>query len=149
MHALATLIASIASGEAADAVRRARVAAIAYAIAGLLALVGVLFLLVAAYIAAAMRFGPVATGLAFGFAFLIIAAIIVTVHGVSSKREARRVARRRGTEMKAVASAAAIAALPTLLAGRGKLTLIAPALAVLGYAIYHENRRRSRGDPKP
>lgn len=145
---LASLIASIVSGEASDAVGRTRRAVLAYALAGLLALCGAGFLLGAAYVAAAREIGAVAAALWFGGGFLLAAMLVVAIHRIASRAKARRAAARRQSEVKAVASAAALAMLPTLLAGRGRsLALIAPAVAALAWAVWRENAPR-RDTPK-
>ena len=110
MQALATLIASIASGEAADAAGRARRAVVAYAMAGLLAFAGLVFLTVAGFIALADRIGPLAAALWMGGGFLLVALVIVLVHRIAASMRARSAARRRRSEASAMASAAAIAA---------------------------------------
>ena len=59
MQALVSLIAAIVSGEASEAVARARRTAIVYALAGLLALCGAGFLVGAGFVAAARVLGTV------------------------------------------------------------------------------------------
>ena len=146
MQALLAVIGSIVSGEAADAIGRARRAAVIYAIAGLLGLVGALFLLAAAYLATAREIGAVNAGLWFGGGFLAVAVLLVVFHKVGSRMRARRVAERRKAETRTVVSTAAVALLPALLASRGgAVALLVPAAAALGYAVYRENARRSRG----
>ena len=157
MQALLALVTSIATGEASDAVARARKAAVIYLVAGLFAVGGLVFLLVAAFIATAREIGALEAALWFGGGFLLLAVVIVVTHRIVSKARARRVAQRRNEEVKAVASAAAIALLPTLLASRtGSIALLAPVLGLLGYAVYRENTRPRPGvsplddeDPKP
>lgn len=147
---LASLIASVVSGEASDAVARTRRALVVYAVAALLVLCGAGFLLGAAFVAVAREIGTVPAALWFGGGFVLLALVIVVVHRVSARVSARRAAARRQTEMKAVASAAALALLPTLLAGRGRsLVLIAPAVAALAYAVWRENAPRKRDGTPP
>ena len=147
---LASLIASVVSGEASDAVARTRRALVVYAAAALLILCGAGFLLGAAFVAVAREIGTVHAALWFGGGFVLLALVIVVVHRISARVSARRAAARRQTEMKAVASAAALALLPTLLAGRGRsLVLIAPAVAALAYAVWRENAPRKRDGTPP
>lgn len=146
MQTLATLIAALVSGEAAEAANRARRAAIAYAIAALLALCGAGFLVGAGFGVLARRVGPIDAALWFGGGFVVAALLIFLGHRISAGFRSRRLARRRRTETKAMVGAAALALLPSLLAGRGKLALLAPAIGFLGYAIYHENRRHGAPD---
>lgn len=147
---LATLVASVVSGEAADAVARARSAAIAYVLAGLFALCGLGFLVGAAYAALAREVGTIAAALWFGGGFVLLALIIVVVQRIGARTRARKIAKRRGSEMRTVASTAAIALLPTLLAGRGRVAVLTvPALAALAYAVWRENAPRDGRDPPP
>ncbi len=60
MGMLASLISALASGETVAALRRARTAAIVYALAAIAALCGLGFLIGAAYIWAAERYGSLA-----------------------------------------------------------------------------------------
>lgn len=140
MGLLASLLSGFASGETAAAIRRARMAAIVYAIAALTAFCGFGFLVGAAYIWAAARYGSLATALGFGVGFLVIAGLILLVHRLTSGARARREARRRRADMKAIGITAALAVLPTLLKGKGGLgVLLGPAVALAAYAIYREN----------
>ncbi len=144
---LGSLIATILSGEALDAARRARSAAIAYAVAGLLGLLGVGFIVGAGFVAAARRFGTIETALAFGFAFLVVALAIVAIHSMTQKRRKKAAASRRTADVATIAGVAAVTLLPTLLRGRSAVGGIAvAALGILAYGIYRENTR-SRNDP--
>ncbi len=145
---LASLIASLASGETVLAVRRARRAAIAYGLAGVGAVCGLGFLVGAFYIWLSEHYGRLEAALWIGGGFLVLSIIIVLVHRLMEGSRKRRDALKRKSDLKAVGIATAIAVLPGLLrskAGLGAL-VIAPALAVLGYAIYRENSSR---DPDP
>ncbi|TIX55012.1 MAG: hypothetical protein E5V28_25035, partial [Mesorhizobium sp.] len=95
MGMLASLVSGLASGEAVAAVRRARTAAIVYALAALAALCGVGFLVGAAYVWVAGRYGPMAACLGFGVGFLVIAGLLLLFHQQSAGARARRRARRR------------------------------------------------------
>jgi len=140
MGVLASLISALASGEAIAALGRARTAAIVYVVAALAALTGLGFLIGAAYIWAAGRYGPMAASLGFGVGFVVIAGLILVVYQLSAGLRARRRARRRSADMKALGITAALAALPVLLKGKGGLgAVLGPALAIAAYAIYREN----------
>lgn len=147
MQALLAVIGSIVSGEALDAVARARRAAIIYALAGLLGFAGLVFLLVAAFLATAREIGGVNAGLWFGGGFIALAVILVVIHKISAGIRARRIARRRKDETRTIVSTAAVALLPALLASRtGSIALLVPAVGALAYAVYRENAHR-RGPP--
>jgi len=126
---LASLIANLASGETALAVRRARFTAICYVLAGLAALCGLGFLLGAFYIWLARWFGPVGAALWIGGGFLMLSIAILMIHSVTAGVRARRAAKRRKSDMTAVG--------------------IAAALAVVGYAIYRENTGPKAGPGEP
>ena len=144
---LASLIASIASGQTAAAVIRARRAAVAYAMAGLAMLCGAGFLLFALYIWAAHRYGPLEAALGMGGSFIVLAGIILVVHRIASAARARREAERRKSDLTAVGVAAALAFLPGLLRSKAGLgALLAPAVALAAYAIYRENSLRDDPD---
>ena len=150
MGTLASLISAVASGEVAAAFQRARTTAILYGLAGILALCGVGFLIGAAYIWLAARYGPLATSLGFGIGFLVIAGLILAVHKLSTGMRARRRARRRKADMTAVGITAALALLPALARSKGGLgAVLAPAIALAAYAIYRENAKRGPADPDP
>lgn len=147
---LGSLIASVVSGEATATVARARRALVVYAAAGILFLCGAGFLLGAAFVAVADEIGAVPAALWFGGGFVLIALILLLVHRVSARVRAKNTAQRRQAEMRAVASTAAIALLPTLLASRGRtFALLAPALAGFGWAVWRENTRRKVDRDQP
>jgi undecaprenyl pyrophosphate phosphatase UppP len=142
---LASLIASLASGETVVAIRRARRAAIVYLGAGTAGLCGVGFLIGALYIWISERYGRLETALGFGVGFIVLALLILLIHRLTAGSRARRATERRKSDLAAMGIAAALAALPGLMRSRvGLGALLAPALAVVAYAIYRENSR-----PKP
>lgn len=138
---LASLIQSLAVGEATGAARRVRRALISYSIAGAFLAVAISFFVAAAYILAARNFDPLYVALSFGGGFVVLAVIAVLVHRIMSGMQAKRRAQEeRAAQMKSVALAAGIAALPTLLKGRaGIMGVIGPLVAMAAYAIYKEN----------
>ena len=137
---LASLISGLASGETVAAIRRARTAAIVYGVAALAALCGLGFLVAAAYIWTAGRYGPMAASLGFGGGFLVIAGLVLLVYRLASGGRARRRAQRRDADLKAIGITAALAVLPTLLKGKSGLgVILGPAVALAAYAIYREN----------
>lgn len=149
MGALVSLISALASGEAMAAVQRARTTAILYGLAGVFALCGVGFLIGAAYIWLAARYGPLATSLGFGIGFLAIAGLILVIHKLTTSMRSRRRARRRQADMTALGVTAALALLPALARSKGGLgAVIAPALAVVAYAIYRENAKPPKQGPE-
>ncbi|MER8656938.1 hypothetical protein [Mesorhizobium sp. M0847] len=148
MGMLAPLISALASGEAIAAMRRARTAAIVYGLAAVAALCGLGFLLGAAYIWAADRYGSMAACLGFAAGLLVLAGLIVLIHQLAAGTRARRRARRRNADLKALGITAALAVLPALLKGKGgKGVILGPMIALAAYAIYRENVKPDPGDP--
>jgi len=150
MGALVSLISALASGEAMAAMQRARMTAILYGLAAVLALCGVGFLIGAAYVWLAARFGPLATSLGFGIGFLVLAGLILVIHKLAVSARGRRRARERQADMTAMGIAAGLALLPALLRSKAGLgaVVMAPALAVVAYAIYRENAKPPKQGPE-
>lgn len=124
--------------------------AILYGLAGVFALCGIGFLLGAAYIWLAERYGPLATSLGFGIGFLVLAGLILVIHKLTAGMRARRRARRRKADMTAVGVTAALALLPALAKSKGGMgALLAPAVALVAYAIYRENVKPGSQDKDP
>ncbi|WFP77854.1 hypothetical protein [Mesorhizobium sp. WSM4906] len=150
METLVSLISTLASGEAAAALRRARMTAVLYGLAGVLVLCGIGFLIGAAYIWLAGRYGPLATSFGFGIGFLVLAGLILVIHKLAAGTQARRRARRRKADMTAVGVTAALALLPALAKSKGGMgALLAPAVALVAYAIYRENAKPGPQDKDP
>jgi len=150
MGALVSLISALASGEAMAALQRARMTAILYGLAAIFALCGVGFLIGAAYIWLAARYGSLATSLGFGIGFLVVAGLILVIHKLTTSMRSKRRARRRQADMTAVGITAALALLPALAKSKGGLgAVVAPALAVVAYAIYRENTKSNPSRPDP
>ncbi|RJT40918.1 hypothetical protein D3227_07230 [Mesorhizobium waimense] len=147
MGMLASLISALATGETVAALRRARRAAIVYAVVAAAALCGLGFLIGAAYIWAAERYGSLAAAIGFGVGFLAVAGLTLIVYQLSAGARARRRARRRSADMKAIGITAALAVLPALLKGKGGLgAILGPAVALAAYAIYRENVKPDADD---
>jgi hypothetical protein len=143
MERLASLIASVASGEAAHAMRRAREAAIAYLLAGAAVICGIGFLVGAGYIWTAEQIGSIEAALAFGVGFLVLAGLVLVIYHFAARRKHQREARRRNKDMAMVAATSALAVLPALLRRRIGLGAVAvPAAAAVAYAIFRENTRK-------
>lgn len=124
--------------------------AILYGLAAIFALCGVGFLIGAAYIWLAASYGPLATSLGFGIGFLVVAGLILVAHKLTTRMRSRRRARRRQADMTAVGITAALALLPALAKSKGGLgAIVAPALAVVAYAIYRENAKPRPPKPDP
>lgn len=148
---LTSLIASLASGEAAVALKSARRTAIVYLAAGLLILVGASFLLGAFFVWTAQRYGTIEAAILFGVVFIALALVVLLVDRLTARSRAARAAECRKSDVTALGVATALAVLPGLLRGRAGLgALLAPAIAAAAYAIYRENSKPQRGpDRRP
>ena len=109
MPCLASLLAALVSGEF---FRQARRTAIAYLLIGLAILAGVGFVIAAAYIAAADRYGSINTALAFAGAFFVLALLILLIHWIASRARSRSIASKVPPNW--LRSAQRLAVLPTL-----------------------------------
>lgn len=145
---LAALIQSIVSGETTRAAKRVRRAVIDYMIAGICLAIGVGFLIAAAYIFVAERYGPLYTALGFGLGFIALAGVALIVHRIiAGIRAKRRAEEARAAQLQALAGATVFAILPALLKGRGRLlSLLAPVAAMVAYAIIKENIDSEAGE---
>lgn len=144
---LATLLASLASGETVLALKRARRMATIYLMAVIAGSIGVGFLVGAAYIWTARKLGSLEAALIFGAVFIVAALVILLVHKLTAGPRARRVSQQRKSDLTAFATAAGIAVLPSLLRRpSGLAALLVPGLAVIAYAIYRENMRKGDKD---
>lgn len=145
---IAALIQSIVSGETTRAAKRVRRAVIDYMIAGICLAIGVGFLIAAAYIFVAERYGPLYTALGFGLGFIALAGVALIVHRIiAGIRAKRRAEEARAAQLQALAGATVFAILPALLKGRGRLlSLLAPVAAMVAYAIIKENIDSEAGE---
>ncbi len=149
---LSRLVGSLAAGEMSDMLKRLRTAGLFNLLAALAALCGIGFLIAAAYVAAAQRWGAAPAALGFAVAFLLLATAIYGIGKVLVRRRARKAERRRASDARMLAGTAAVTLLPSILArGGGVGILLAPLVALAGYAIYRENTgaRSSHDDEKP
>ncbi|MBX3597480.1 MAG: hypothetical protein KF874_07915 [Rhizobiaceae bacterium] len=141
---LASLLASLASGETILALRRAKSAAMVYAFAAICLLCGIGFLLGAGYIVAAERFGSFRASLGFGGAFILIALLSLLIFKLTGPKRQRRRAAFRKTEVSAIATASGIALATNLLRSRSGIgLLLTPLVGLVAYQIIKENTRRS------
>lgn len=141
---LASLLGVVLSGEASATAKRLKTQVIVYSILGLLSLIGLIFLLVAAYIYAAQRLGALPAALWFGGGLLGVVIVVYGIYRISARASARRAAARRRADLTGVAAATALAVLPAVASRGGAGLLVAPLIAAVGYQIYKENSGPSR-----
>jgi hypothetical protein len=141
---LPTLLASVVSGEALIALKRLRLAVTIYVVAAVLALTGIGFLIGAGYVATQLRYGSLWASIYFGAGFILFALVLVIIFKIVAASRVRAQRERRATEAKTLVSAAAIAAVPSLLAARKGPLIAVPLIAGLGWLIFKEWRPKKR-----
>jgi len=141
----AQLIALLATGEAAAVKRRIKTAVVFYGVAGLLGLLAVIFLVLAAYLAAAARWGSIAAAVWFGVGLLVLSALVFIVYRITARSRRRAAMGKRAESM--MVGASALAMLPSLMGRkRGWLGALTVLAGLAGYAAYTELRRRRRDE---
>lgn len=143
---LRTVLLAVAGANLRRKVDQLRRAALFYVLAGITFALGLVFLLIAAFIFFAERYGALPAALGFGGGFVMLAVLILAIYSLSGNRPSPRLEREeRADQMKAMATAVAIGAAPAILRSTGILgAVVLPAIAVLGYAIYRENQAPTR-----
>lgn len=102
----------------------------------LFALIGLVFLLIAGFIALADVVGPIYCALIFGGAFLVLALAVYLGSRIGENRHRREVAnKRRSSETSAFVTTAALTALPVLLKSPLVRTLGLPAAAIAAFLL--------------
>lgn len=146
---LARLFALLATGEAALLRRRIKAAAIAYAALGFLGLLTVIFLVLAAYLAAAIRWGAIQSAIWFAIGFFLLMVLTYLIHNIVNRMQRRAQRRKRAADTGMLAGASAVAMLPALISKKGGMATLLLALAgIAGYAAYREfGRDKDRREP--
>ena len=145
---LAPLLTSVAAGEVGLVINRLKRNAVFAGIIAVLAIVGVIFLVVAAYIALAERYGEmhaslILAGSAFGLA--IITYIIMKI----VERAARnRQSERAKVDASALLTVAALAAAPVVLRSRALMMLAVPLVAFAGLSLLTKPKKKKRRRPE-
>lgn len=143
---LTPLLTSLAAGEVGLAVSRAKRSAIFMMLIAILAAIGVIFLLVAAYIAIAAHYGEIYSALmlaggAFGLA--ILAYIIMKISEAVARKRQRDRAKIDTSTLLAIA---ALAAAPAVLRSKTLLMLTVPVVAFGGLSLLTKKKKRR---PRP
>lgn len=132
------LIALFAAGEAAGLRQRLKTAAIAYCAIVIGAFLALSFLLLAAYLAAATRWGAVMAAFWFGIGFLLLSVIVYAAYRMVASAQ-RRAERQKRTDTGIAAGAAAMAMLPAVFGRKsGRIGLLLTLASVAGFAAYRE-----------
>ncbi len=137
---LSSLLTSILSGEASNAVKRTRAAIIAYALIGVCAVLAAGFLLAALFIWLSRRFGTLETAIGFGLGFLLLAALVWLVSWLVARSRRKKRAAQQRAELATLAAVAAVGALPGLMNGRSMAGILGlPIIGLIAAEIYKEN----------
>lgn len=140
-----SILETVATFSPARAIGRARSAAIAYGAASVLIVVGIGYLLSAAYIAAERQFGAIVASLGFGIILVLLGLILLVVYRAVSSVRARREEEKRREQLSDTLGAAAVTLLPALLRSKwGIAELLAPIVAAAVYSIYKENSKSDK-----
>ncbi|MFD2646971.1 phage holin family protein [Devosia albogilva] len=126
---------------------RVRTLMIVYAVIGALTLTGLIFLLVAAYLALAQLIGPIYSALVIAVVMLLIAGIVLLAIRMGETRRRREIAqRRRSSEAGAFATTAALTALPAVVRSPSLRLLAIPAAAAAAFVLVR-NARKGKDEP--
>lgn len=145
MHLLAPL-AALFGLEVEVLIERLKRSAALYITLSLFGLIGLIFLLIAANAALAMKVGPIYAPLIIGGAALVLALVIYLIARISGGgRRSREVEKRRNSETTALLTTAALTTLPVALKSPTARNLLLPlvalgAFAYLGKAIAKEHK---------
>lgn len=121
MHRLVPLLTSVLATDVGRAVRRARRNAFVYALAGLLLVAAYASALIGGGLYLSASVGAVNAALLIAGIQVAVAALLIAILAVTEKIERRRMQRRENGL--ALAAAAAISALPTLMKSKGALSV--------------------------
>lgn len=142
---LARLIALLATGEAGVVKRRIKTTVTAYAVAGLSGCAALVFFILAAYLAAAIRWGAIAAAIWFGVGFAVLTAVILIIYKIVAGAQRRAQQQRRAADTTTLAGASAMAMLPAIMSKKGGATAALAVLAALaGYSAYRAYDRQER-----
>lgn len=141
---LARLLTLLTTGEVSILKRRIMVSSIAYGLAGIFGLFGLVFLVMAGFMWTAEQIGPMAAAIYFGLGFFGL--VVLTLIGLRIASALLRRAQRRklAADRNMVAGASAMAMLPTLMSKKGGFSAAMVTLAgFAGYMAWREYERRS------
>lgn len=141
---LARLFALLATGEAALIRRRVKTTAVAYAALAVAAFLTFMFVVLAAYLAAAVRWGAIQSAIWFAVGSFVLMVLIYLIYKATDRAQRRARQRKRMADTSMLAGASAMAMLPALMRRKGGMSAVLLALAgVAGYAVYRELSRNS------
>lgn len=141
------VISAIIGSEVRAATQRAKRSAILYTIMAVALLTGTFFLLMALFFALMMKFGLIIAALIITAGCVVLAILAFIVNRVMDNAEKRRLEERRAAiDTNAALTAAAVAAVPTLLK-KPLLTLAVPIAGLLAVSLLSKDNK-SGSTPK-
>lgn len=145
---MAQLLTLLLAGEASDMKQRLRTALISYILGAFAIMMALLFFVVAAYVAAAFRWGAVQAAIGFAIGFLLLGLVVLGAYKITVEARKREQQRRRAANATMAASASAMTMLPAMLGKKGigaNVALLVLA-GVGGYAAYRQFEQRRKND---
>jgi chromate transport protein ChrA len=147
---LAPFLTSLAAGEVGLAVDRVKRRAVFLTFVGILGVIGVIFLLVAGYIALAERYGELQAALYIGAGAIVLAIVLYIIMKISDSMTRKRQKDRAKVDTSALLTIAALAAAPAVLRSRSLLMLAIPVIAFGGLSLLgKQSPRRRRPSRRP
>lgn len=141
------VISAIIGSEVQAATQRAKRSAILYTIMAIALLTGTFFLLMALFFALMMHFGLIIAALIITAGCVVLAILAFIINRVMDNAEKRRLEERRAAiDTNAALTAAAVAAVPTLLK-KPLLTLALPVAGLLAVSLLSKDKK-SDSTPK-
>lgn len=135
------IISALVSSEVQAATERAKRSAIFYAIMVIAAVIGVFFLLIAAYFTLATRFGLVNSALLITIGCAIVTIIAYTINRLLDNAQRRRLEQRRAAiDINTALTAAAVATVPSLLK-KPVLTAALPLVGLLAFTLLSRDKK--------
>lgn len=135
------VISAIIGSEVQAATQRAKRSAILYTIMAVALLTGTFFLLMALFFALMMHFGLIIAALIITAGCVVLAILAFIINRIMDNAEKRRLEERRAAiDMNAALTAAAVAAVPTLLK-KPLLTLALPVAGLLAVSLLSKDKK--------
>jgi chromate transport protein ChrA len=145
---LAPLLTSVAAGEVGLAINRLKRSAVFACVIAVLAAIGVIFLVVAAYIALAERYGEMQASLILAGSAFGLAIITYIVMKIVERAARNRQRERAKVDTSALLTVAALAAAPIVLRSRALMMLAVPLVAFGGLSLLTKPKKKKRRRPE-
>ncbi|RCW80331.1 hypothetical protein C7476_11445 [Phyllobacterium bourgognense] len=145
---LAPLFTSVAAGEVGLVISRLKRNAIFSGVIAVLATIGVIFLVVAAYIALAERYGDMRASLILAGSAFGLAIITYIVMKFVERAARNRQRERAKVDTSALLTVAALAAAPVVLRSRALMLLAVPLVAFGGLSLLTKPKKKKKRRPE-